>query len=297
MTRPLIGFATSAKYRYLTPGDLLAVEQLRQRGYDVQAVVWSEVSPNNVACEAVVIRSVWDYHLDVERFLKWVSDLSQLTIVLNDAMTVHCNSDKGYLLDLHKADLPVPGMVRLKRGHTVDLGQVLRSRQFSRAVIKPTVSASAYETYLIDTNNAEQIEPRINQLLESRDMLVQEFVPEIETSGEWSLIFFGEEYSHAVRKIPQAGDFRVQAEHGGRHLREEPPAAVRNIAQRVIDQFAHTLYARVDIVEAVFQPLIMEVELIDPELFLTAQPSAAADFADVLLRMMKQHPAHGSSAL
>lgn len=288
MPRAHIGFATSANYRQLTGGDLLAAEQLRKRGCDVVPLVWTEVDPGSVRHDAIVLRSVWDYHLEVDRFLAWVAAVAERTTVFNDVKTIRWNSDKRYLFDLQSAGLPVPGMLLLERGCTISLDALLRPR-FSKAVVKPTVSASAFETHVVNLQNAQALEPRINALLRTRAMLVQDFVAEIETAGEWSLMFFGGEYCHAVRKIPQAGDFRVQAEFGGTHLCEEPGPSVRRLAQRVVDQFAaNTLYTRVDVVEAEHQPLIMEVELIDPELFFPASPAAASRFADVILRMLQQ---------
>jgi glutathione synthase/RimK-type ligase-like ATP-grasp enzyme len=286
MSARRIGFATSAKYRELAPSDLLTAAHLRLRGFEVEPLVWTEVAPAEVICDIVVIRSVWDYHLHPERFLDWVSAIAERTVVFNHPNTVRWNSDKRYIFDLQQAALTVPSTVLLDRGNKIDLPAALREHGWSKAVLKPTISASAFETYLIDDGNATTLQPRINELLQSRAVLIQEFVPEIATAGEWSLMFFGGEYSHAVRKLPRSGDFRVQAEHGGNHQPAEPGAAVCAIARRVVDQFAaSTLYARIDIVESKLQPVIMEVELIDPELFISSAPQSAERFADALQRI------------
>ena len=280
-----IGFATSAKYRDLTAGDLLAAAELRLRGYSVEPLVWSEASPDSVICDAVVLRSVWDYHLDAERFLDWVTAVGRRAILFNHPDTVRWNADKRYIFDLQQAALPVPHTILVEVGANLDLPESLRRLQCDKAVIKPAISASAYETYLVNMDDAADMQTQIASLLRSRSILIQDFVPEIETRGEWSLMFFGGEYSHAVRKVPQSGDFRVQSEHGGIHTAEHPPAKVLEVAQRTTDQFAaDTLYARIDLVEAASQPLIMEVELIDPELYLATSPNAAARFADALCR-------------
>lgn len=280
-----IGFATSTKYRDLTSGDLLAVAELRRRGYEVEPLVWSERPANSVTCDVVVLRSVWDYHLDAERFLQWVTSVSQSAIIFNHPDIVRWNSDKRYIFDLDQAGLPVPRTTMLEAGSEVDLVHALLKLDGNRAVIKPAISASAHETHLIDLDNAFIMQERMTRLLRTRAMLIQEFVPEISTRGEWSLMFFGGAYSHAVRKTPQSGDFRVQSEHGGIHSSENPQAVVLEVAKRAVSQFAaDTLFARIDLVEADSQPLVMEVELIDPELFLATASHATARFVDALVQ-------------
>jgi glutathione synthase/RimK-type ligase-like ATP-grasp enzyme len=278
-----IGFATCAKYPDLAPSDRLTADLLRHLGRQVVPLVWTETSARDLDCDVIVIRSVWDYHLHVDRFLGWIDTVAQHTLVLNSPQVIRWNADKRYLFDIQNAGLPVPRMSLLEHGSKVDLPALLRSRHFRQAVIKPTVSASAFETHLVDDTSAPSLQPRIDELLLSRSLLIQEFVQEIEASGEWSLMFFGGEYSHAVRKLPRSGDFRVQAEHGGRHEHAAPPSQVLSLAQQVVAKFAAgTLYARIDIVEGNSGPQLMEVELIDPELFLIKE--TAATFVKALLQ-------------
>jgi len=286
-----IGFATSARYRDLAPSDIVVAKLLRQRGRQVEPIVWTETAPSEIKCDIVVIRSVWDYHLNAARFLAWVAAVADRAQVFNSPEIIRWNSDKRYLFDLEAAGLAVPRMEVLEQQSTVDVSRALHKHEFGKAVIKPVVSASAFETYVADAENALNLQPRINQVLQSRTMLMQEFVSEILTEGEWSLMYFGGEYSHAVRKLAKAGDFRVQSDFGGSHRLETPGMSVRKVAQQVVDRFgAETLYARIDIVEATRSPLIMEVELIDPELFLTVEPSGAERFANALDRIAVRSP-------
>ena len=285
MARP-IGFATCAQYRDLAPSDRLAADLLHRQGWEVVPLVWTETPPHSLNCAAVVIRSVWDYHLHSDRFLRWVQSIAEHALVLNSPQTISWNADKRYLFHMLQAGLPVPPMTLLDRGSEVNLINLLRSQRFHQAVIKPTVSASGFETHLVTDATAPDFQPRVNELLRSRALLIQEFVPEIESEGEWSLMFFGASYSHTVRKLPRSGDFRVQAEHGGRHEIAHPPAAVKAVATQVIERFAaDTLYARIDIVEGNSSPLIMELELIDPELFLTSETAQA--FVNAILASLR----------
>jgi glutathione synthase/RimK-type ligase-like ATP-grasp enzyme len=286
MACKVFGFATSANYGDLTAGDLLVAAELQQRGYNVEPLVWSEAPPESVTCDAVVLRSVWDYHLDAERFLDWVTSVGQQTVIFNNPENVRWNADKRYLFDLQSAGLPIPNTMLIEVGSEVDVVDALLQRHSSKAVIKPAISASAYETHLVDMDNASAKQTKITELLRSRSILIQDFVPEIKTRGEWSLMFFGGQYSHAVRKVPELDDFRVQSEFGGSYTAENPPGPVLELGQQAIARFAaDALYARIDLVEASYRPLIMELELIDPELFFATAPNSAVQFAEKLLKM------------
>jgi glutathione synthase/RimK-type ligase-like ATP-grasp enzyme len=121
--------------------------------------------------------------------------------------------------------------------------------------------------------------------------MVQQFIPGIRTRGEWSLSFFAGRFSHAVIKTPKAGDFRVQAEHGGSERRVPPPDFVLAAAKRALAALAEVpLYARVDGVENDGQFLLMELELIEPTLYLTHDPEAPARFADAIAGAMRKLP-------
>ena len=278
-----IGFATCELYRELAASDRLAAEALRCSGYEVSPIVWTETPPSAIKSDIVVIRSVWDYHLQPERFLDWIDNVAERAVVLNPPEIIHWNADKRYLFDLQREGLAVPDMIVAERGSRLNLTHELEAHGFQTAVVKPVVSASAFQTYLLTPDKISEFQPRIDQLMNSRTLLIQEYIPEITTHGEWSLMFFGGDYSHTVRKLPKAGDFRVQAEHGGEHVSDIPPASVMELAQKAVRHLAaDTLYARIDIVEAQSKPLLMEVELIDPELYLTEDRASVQRFAAAL---------------
>ena len=150
----------------------------------------------------------------------------------------------------------------------------------TRAVLKPRVSATAFGTYRLEAGHVlgeEEWAP-----LEASGGLVQAFVPEVETLGEISLIYLGGAFSHAVLKRPAVGDFRVQTDFGGSLQPVAPRAAVRSFGDRVLTAVTRPwLYARVDLIDAAAGPVLMELELIEPDLFLT--PAAAARLATALL--------------
>ena len=114
-------------------------------------------------------------------------------------------------------------------------------------------------------------------------MMVQPYVESIESDGELSLLFYGGEYSHAVRKLPARGDFRVQIDRGGTASRMEPPAAVIADARRALSVVpGQVAYARVDgcMIDGRFT--LMELEVLEPGLFMRFDPHAAERFAKVI---------------
>jgi glutathione synthase/RimK-type ligase-like ATP-grasp enzyme len=198
------------------------------------------------------------------------------------------NSRKTYLRELEAAGVPtVPTHFVEKGGES--LARVLRETGWDEVVVKPVVSASAYETWRASRATLAQDDARYALLLAEGAVMVQPFLPGIMTEGEWSLCFFAGRYSHAVLKRPRPGDFRVQADHGGQYTAEEPSrqlvaeagAALRAAGRR-------TLYARVDgcVMDGAFR--LMELELLEPGLFLATHPAAAARFAEAVLEAVDQ---------
>jgi glutathione synthase/RimK-type ligase-like ATP-grasp enzyme len=255
----------------------------------VAPVVWTETSPNDTGCDLLVLRSVWDYHLHAQVFSDWVAAADRHATIVNSADTVRWNMDKHYLKDIENAGFPVPKTVFVDAGPDVDLKQLMEHAGFADAVIKPAISASAYETHHVNAGEAIAFNRQLQALLTRHAMLVQEFVPEIVTQGEWSLVFIGGQFTHAVSKLPQAGDFRVQHEHGGSATLTEPPEEMIGIASAVLHRFApEAIYCRVDLVQRGREALIMELELIDPLLHFEAGLHAAERMADLLCAKLRE---------
>jgi glutathione synthase/RimK-type ligase-like ATP-grasp enzyme len=280
-----IAFVTHAGLPGLSADDRLAVEELSRRGAVVEPAVWDDTEVRWSTYDRVVIRSCWDYHLRPDAFLGWLDRLEGEGIPLwNPASVVRGNVDKGYLADLAAAGLPVVPTVRLERGERAALAALLDERGWAEAVIKPSVSASAFRTLRIGRGEAESAQEKLDELLGSSGALVQPFLAEIQTGGEWSLVFLGGEYSHAVLKKPGTGDFRVQTELGGSADPAIPAPVLVEQARRVVEKIPGPwLYARVDGVEIGETFTLMELELIEPSLFLVADEQAPARFAAAIL--------------
>lgn len=279
----IIGFVTSAEHRDLVADDLVLAAALERRGATVVPVVWAETAPHVTGCDLLLLRSCWDYHLNPQSFLAWVTEAQQHARVINPPEIVRWNMDKRYLRDVEQRGFAVPHTVALNVGMTANLAELMQMNGFSAAVIKPAISLSAYETHLVAGASAAQFQAKLEKLLSTRDMLVQEFIPEISNEGEWSLIFLGGQFSHAVKKVPRRGDFRVQHEYGGSVELAQPSDGMLTTGSSILQRFApKAVYCRADLVPREQGTTLMELELIDPVLHLELAPAAAERLAVLL---------------
>ncbi len=148
-----------------------------------------------------------------------------------------------------------------------------------KAVVKPRISATAYRTQLVNANAAANAQPLFDDLRRGAGVMLQKFMVGIASEGEWSVIFLAGTFSHAVLKKPRQGDFRVQNDFGGTAKLGDPPAHVLSTATRAVQTVAPSLYARVDGVVDEGQFRLMELELIEPALFLADHSEAPGRFA------------------
>jgi glutathione synthase/RimK-type ligase-like ATP-grasp enzyme len=270
--------ATCAKIPNLAGDDQALIKPLADLGIRAQAAIWNDATVPWPEADAVIIRSCWDYHLYVDQFLDWIASLEAAGVrVWNHPQTVRWNSNKIYLRDLVNRGIPV--IPTFWPETAVHLQSKLLELGWHAAVVKPRVSATAYRTAVVTSENADQGQSLLDDLVMNPGAIVQKFMENVR-QGEWSLVYFAGNFSHAVIKIPKAGDFRVQEEHGGNIHAAEPPRFVLEATARAVATIDPTpLYARVDGVEADGRFLLMELELIEPALYVTLHCSAAARFA------------------
>lgn len=278
-----IAFATYSDYPDITADDDLAARELHRRGVEVVPAVWTGTRPD--ALDAVVLRSCWDYHHAPGRFADWVAATEQEGIpLLNAAAVVRWNLHKGYLKELAARGTAIPQTIWVERGAAPDLRELLLAHGIEEAVVKPAVSLSAHNTWRTSVDQARICQHHFEYLTAAGDVMVQAYVNEVASRGEISFVFLGGAYSHAIVKRPRAGDFRVQMDHGGTRAVWNAPADQVTQAQQIVDLVDHPLvYARVDAVDVAGRLVLMELELIDPVLFLAYAPDAPARFADAVL--------------
>jgi glutathione synthase/RimK-type ligase-like ATP-grasp enzyme len=281
-----IAFVTCEKVPEIHDDDGRVADELRDRGYQVTAARWSDPAVEWRQFASVVIRAAWDYHLDEARYAAWLHRCQAEQVNLwNPAAAVLANIDKRYLAGFAEAGLAIVPIHYVERGHTQSLRTLLESRNWTRAVIKPAVSASAYGTWRTALATAVADQTRFDQQVTERPVLVQPFAEEVVTSGEWSIVFFDGAYSHAVLKTPAPGDFRVQEELGGRGEPRQPSPAIVEQAHRTLSHVpGPLLYARVDGIERDSRFVLMELEVNEPFLYIGSSVGAAKRFADAIVR-------------
>jgi glutathione synthase/RimK-type ligase-like ATP-grasp enzyme len=271
-----IALATCAAHPRLAPDDRLLAAAIAGRDIEAVPVVWNVEGTDWAGFDGCVVRSVWDYHLEPDRFLTWARRVADAVPTWNPAEQIAWNADKAYLRQLERRGVPTIPTRWLERGSEASLTEILRAEGWDQAVVKPTVDLGAKNLRRVDgASGADQ--EALDGLLASHDVMVQPFLPSLEARGELSLVYCGGEFSHAVRKLPARGDFRVQPNWGGSSRATAVDRADLEIAERALAGLASPLYARVDLVEgARGERLLIELELIDPNLFFAERPEAAA---------------------
>lgn len=279
---PTITLLTCEKRPELTPSDALLAAALQARGASVRVQPWSLFVPTDEAL--AVVRSTWDYYERAADFRAWLDRMDAAAApLLNPIATLRWNLDKAYLRELAAAGAPLPRTHWLADPDPTAIADLLAAEQWDAAVVKPRISAAAHGTLRVSPTQLPDL-PALEVAREAGAM-VQEYLPDVTGAGEISLLFFDGTYSHAVRKAPRTGDYRVQPEHGGSVTPYEADAALRATADAVLAACPGApVYARVDLIPTQAGPRLMEVELIEPDLFLDHDAGAAGRFADALLR-------------
>lgn len=273
-----VALVTWSELPHLAPDDRLLRDELARRGAEVRAVAWDDPGVEWGAFDAIVLRSTWDYHTRVEEFRVWLDWLvSESAELWNPVSLVRWNLHKSYLLDLESRGVRIVPTALIPRGSVTRVSDVMHARGWSRAVVKPAVSASASRTYVVDA--AFAVEHPADE-----DQLVQVFVDAVSTSGEWSFVFLDGAFSHAALKRPALGEFRVQPSFGGTATAVSPPPRLLDQAEEIMACIDEPwLYARVDAVEIDRRLHLMELEMIEPSLFLDLHGDAPAKLARAIL--------------
>lgn len=253
-----------------------------------EIVPWSDKQVDWSKYETLLIKSTWDYFDYYHEFLNWINHVKNLNInVLNNLDTILWNSTKGYLAEIKEKGFPVISGFTLKKGTKISFDEIHKSLGSGDWVLKPMVSGGAKNTMKIPSSQWDMFEGKIQQLTQDEDFLIQPYVKEVAEVGEYSLLFFNGEFSHAVLKTPASGDFRVQHYFGGAIKSISPSSKMRNAAKTLVDQFASdSLYARVDGVEINGEFYLMELELIEPYLFLDSNPAAILNYKNALIQRL-----------
>lgn len=286
--RPRIALATYDRAPSLAPDDQLLIPALSAVGIDAEPAVWTSQDVIWETFDAVVVRSCWDYHLRYDAFRAWLERLDGSRLpVWNSVGTIEWNSHKRYLVELSRRGVPiVPTQVITDR--SVDaVTAAVRDAGWPRFVLKPAISASGFETHALDASFDDASRATIARVMRFGDALVQPFMDEVPRHGEYSLVYIDGHFSHAAIKRAGGSEFRVQTEHGGSVTPVHVDDALIEAGNRALSALSETpLYARVDGVVHDGAFLLMELELIEPNLFFGLEPRSAERFAAAVARRL-----------
>lgn len=255
----------------------LVTRALSAVGVDAEPLEWTDPTQEPERFDAVIVRSTWDYPERLDEFLAWTRRVERSTRLWNSAALIAWNVHKRYLLELEANDVAIPPTRLLKQGAPASLDDIMHANAWDAVVIKPAVGVVSIGAMRVTREDTKQGQAHLDDLLSKGDALVQEYLPSIATRGETSIFAFEGELSYSVRKTPKAGDYRVQEAYGGITVPAQPTGAEADLARRVLSSVPELpLYARVDLVAlADGTPALMELEAIEPYLFLESAEQAA----------------------
>lgn len=262
----------------------LLVDGFGSLGVLVDVAAWDDPTVEWSTYSAIVIRSTWDYHRRLDEFIAWLDAVSIQTRVWNPAALIKWNLDKRYLLEVARWGLPVVPTAVIES--TRDLTAVDLDGDI---VVKPAVGAGANGARRI-SGNPTTARAHAELLLDSGSVaLVQPYLSAVDTVGETGIVVVGGSVSHAFGKAailtddPEWTDGLYVTEQI--ESREASPEEL-SIAEAIIDQLPTTAYARIDLLPSPDGPMVSEVELIEPSLFLHVDPCAARRAATVFASLV-----------
>ena len=288
-----------------TPDDQLLVNHLRKvYGFVVDAVIWGCEVNGLKHYDAFIIRSPWDYMDNSQKreaFFQWLKELDRLKIpIFNDLKILNWLLDKHYLKDFSQAGINIVPTQFIEKGQAIDLDEVYKKK--GPFIIKPCISAAGIGLrYISSSEIARHQQASIEEELQTVGFMIQDFLGDIKTNGEWSLIFFEGEYSHSVLKKPAEDNILVQGEYGGTLTFSQAPEDIISFGKNVISSIKEayknyapteickeTLYLRVDIINSGSKYYLSELEGVEPELFFRAKKGSEELFADRFIQLFKK---------
>ncbi len=265
----------------------MLVEALAKRGIRGVAVVWD--AGEAMDADAILLRSVWDYHLRSEEFLAWVARAGAAGTVWNDPALVAWNAHKTYLRDLEGRGVAVVPTLWVERGAAVDLGREVAARGWGDVVVKPAVSAGAHRTVCFAASERGAAPPQalehLARLASDGVAMVQPYLHSVDGYGERSFMFIEGAFTHGVRRQPVLTQ-RYEAEAPAPRVEPDRDELVLCHATLAALEQA-PLYARIDVArDETGRPRLMELELIEPRLYFREAPAAADALAEAIAARM-----------
>lgn len=281
-----IVLATARESPDLLVSDRLYADALERRGCRVVSAPWDGPRSAFADADAVVIRATWGYYRTLEAFREWTEAMASATRLFNSIDLIRWNLRKDYVGKLAAVGVRVP------RSHVVAcdaaiIEKILAEEGWDRAVVKPATGASGHSVELLRRVTLSEQVANLSDEARASGVVVQEFLPEI-AEGELSLVYFDGVFSHAIRKRPPPGEFRSNSRYKPTRTAETPPAAVTEQGAVCLAALPERpLYARVDGVVRDGTLIVIEVEVLEPALFMEFDPLSAERFAAATLGRLR----------
>ncbi len=287
MSKPAVALVTAVAARDLDEDLLPLASALRNAGAEVTIAEW-DLPRDWSRFDIALLRSTWDYPQRLAEFLEWTEEVSRKTTLLNPLPLVNWSSDKHYLGDLTSKSVPTVPTRFIEPGERVDqrIAELLSQPQMQEFVVKPAVGAGSRDAQRFGPEEeAEATRHALRMLDENRSVLLQPYMSRVDEHGETALIYFEGEFSHAIRKGPilkrREGPTTELFAKEAINARTPDPAEfdVGASALRAVP-FDTPLYARVDLIRnRDGDPVVLELELIEPSLFFPFAAGSAERFA------------------
>ena len=283
-----LALLTCEKIPDLIESDRSLIPELAKYGIIAEAVIWDDKTVNWNAYDYLIFRNTWDYFEKETEFNLWLDHIEELGIkTLNPINVIKQNKHKFYLKEIEKNGTLIIPTVFIDKTTTLNLLELIPSN-WKKAVIKPAFSGGSYLTTVFDSTDIEKINKEYKEIAFEKELLLQEFMPEIQTLGETSFIFFNKKFSHCVNKKPVKGDFRVQYQFGGEYTLVTPPEELIQKAQKIVDNFEDKLlYIRIDGIVIDTELHLMEIECIEPDLYFNLSEGSHQRFVESIVALIK----------
>ncbi|OWY37613.1 hypothetical protein CEK28_16430 [Xenophilus sp. AP218F] len=268
--------------------DGLVAAALQAQGLSACRKAWDDPDFDWSQARSLLFRTTWDYFERYAEFAPWLRRVARQCRLFNAAELIAWNLDKRYLVELAERGVDAVPTRYIETGERRSLAELVAASGWEELILKPAVSGNARHTYRFRAEQSASLECVYGELIEREALLLQPFQPQVLEQGELSLMVMDGRYSHAIRKTPKPGDFRVQDDHGGSvhpHAASAEEIAFAEAAVRAVP--FDVLYARVDLIrDDAGRLALMELEMIEPELFFRFRPQAAEQLAAGLARRL-----------
>jgi glutathione synthase/RimK-type ligase-like ATP-grasp enzyme len=283
-----IALLTCEKLPELTVNDQLLIPELAKLNITATAEIWDNTAVNWSDFDYLIFRNTWDYFEKEAQFNLWLDQIENLGIkTLNSIDIIKNNKHKFYLREMEKRGVKILPTIFIDKTDLLDVQKTMPSH-WKKVVIKPAFSAGSYQTEVFELQDVQKINSDFKNIASEKELLLQEFMPEIQTLGETSFVFFNKKFSHAVNKKPVAGDFRIQVQFGGQYTLTQPDSELIEKAQQIVDIFTgELLYARVDGIVIENELHLMEVECIEPDLYFNLSEGSLKRFVSAIVDLIK----------